>query len=97
MVNPIIAIVVIGCLEKDDVVILYGVVVHEERIDVIHVHGELAHGCWCCCRARTSNTVVDTVVNVVDVPTQLGLLCNLQVLLIDQGGARCLRWHWQMM
>ena len=97
MVHPIIAIVVIGCLEKDDVVIIYGVVVHEEWIDVIHVHGELAHGCRCCCRARTSNTVVDTVVNVVDVPTQLGLLGNLQVLLVDQGGSLCLRWHRQML
>ena len=95
MINPIIAIIFISCLEKADVVILYGIV--EERIDVIHVHREVAHGCWCCRRARDSNTVVDDVVNVVDVPTQLGLLCNLQVLLIDQGGARCLRWPWQMM
>ena len=95
MINPIIAIIFIGCLEKADVVILYGIV--EERIDVIHVHRELAHGCWCCRRARDSNTVVDADVDVVDVLSQIGFIGNLQGLLVDQGGALCLRWHRQML
>ena len=95
MINPIIAIIFIGCLEKADVVILYGIV--EERIDVIHVHRELAHGCWCCRRARDSNTVVDAVVDVVDVPSHLGIIGNLQGLLVDQGGALCLCRHRQML
>ena len=63
MINPIIAIIFIGCLKKADVVVLYDIV--EERIDVIHVHREVAHGCWCCRRARDSNTVVNDVVDVV--------------------------------
>ena len=40
---------------------------------------------------------VDAVVNVVDVPSQLGLLRDLQVLLIDRGGSLSLRGNRKML
>ena len=95
-IHPIIATILISCLQENDVVILDRVVIHEERIDVVHVHGELAHRCWCGGGARAGNAVVDAVVDVVDVPPQLGLLRDLQVLLVDQGGPLRLSWHRKM-